>query len=340
MKKRIIAVALCLIMAASGMIYADGPTFKGIQAPENLAVEVKNDVDGYPYFTLKMNVPASVKTLYEDGAEYGADLFYEVECKVGSGSWESAGAVQFLVGPVIDMNPQDMGINGEIDIKANVYQFRVRFGYYPVAGEDEYGNRIAADPVYSPYSNVASTAISAYQRNYGGASSWAVAELDKADEYGFITDKIKDNMSQPITREELCEVIMKLYEKIVGEASYSNTSAFTDTRNPQIYKAYELGIVNGIGNGKFAPNDLTNREQVAAMMLRAVKTINPNADFSTAGAEKFSDEKQISSWALESVKFMNKNGFIKGSNGFVNPKGTTTREQTVLIVVRTYEKYK
>jgi hypothetical protein len=58
------------------------------------------------------------------------------------------------------------------------------------------------------------------------------------------------------------------------------------------------------------------------------------------GAEKFSDENLISSYALESVKFMSKHGLIKGSNGYVNPKGTTTREQAVLIVYRTYEMYK
>jgi len=36
---------------------------------------------------------------------------------------------------------------------------------------------------------------------------------------------------------------------------------------------------------------------------------------------------------------MSKNGLIKGSNGYMDPKGTTTREQAVLIVLRTYEKY-
>lgn len=119
----------------------------------------------------------------------------------------------------------------------------------------------------------------------------------------------------------------------------SNVNAFSDTDNPEINKAYELGIVDGVGNGKFAPNNLTNREQVATMLHRAVRVINPKADFSTEGAEQFKDEKLISSWALESVKFMNKNDLMRGDNGFVDPKGTTTREQAVLLVLRTYEKY-
>ena len=44
------------------------------------------------------------------------------------------------------------------------------------------------------------------------------------------------------------------------------------------------------------------------MMHRAVKVLKPDVDFSIAGAEKFADENIISSWALESVKFMNKMG--------------------------------
>jgi len=333
--KRFLITALCLIIFISSLTYA-AAAVETVEAPKNLTVEVKTEASGYPYFRLNMQIPASVQALHERAYETNSDLFFEVEYKVGSGSWEMAGAAHITTGPTIDMDPVDMGLNGEIDIKANVYHFRVRFVYYSVAGFDEYGNALAAEPVYSAYSNIASTAIEAYK----SASDWAIPELNKAAEYGFITDKIKDKMNAPITREELCEVIMKMYEKIIGEAKYSDLSAFSDTTNPEIYKAYELGIVNGIGNGKFAPKDLTNREQVATMMYRAVKAINPNADFSTAGAEKFLDESEISSWALEAVKFMNKNGLIKGSDGYMDPKGTTTREQAVLIIVRTYEKYK
>lgn len=339
MMRRIIATALCLIMVITFMAYAEPDTIKTIEAPQNLTVEVKKQADGYPYFQLNMQVPASVKALGEAAPETGSDLFYEAEFRVGNGEWEMAGGSHFTTGPVIDMNPVDMGLDADIDIKANVYQFRVRFGYYTIVGTDGDGNGLAGEPVHSAYSNIASTAIAAYQKSYEGASSWATTELDKAAEYGFITEKISGKMNAPITREELCEVIMKMYEKIIGEASYSDLSTFSDTQNPEIYKAYGLGITNGVGNSKYAPKDLTNREQVASMMYRAVKAINSAADFSTAGAEKFSDEKLISSWALESVKFMSKNGLMKGSNGYVNPKGTTTREQAVLIILRTYEKY-
>jgi hypothetical protein len=47
----------------------------------------------------------------------------------------------------------------------------------------------------------------------------------------------------------------------------------------------------------------------------------------------------ISSWALESVLFRSKNGLMTNINGNFVPQGTTTREQAVVIAVRTIERY-
>lgn len=337
MVKRVITAALCImmVMAIMGTVCVWAETVEEIEAPKNLTVQLKEYEDGYPYFQLNMELPDSVVKLGETVWENDGELFFGVESKIGNSEWRDLGDTLFNVGQVFDIDPEDMGIGTNIDIKANVYEFRVRLVYY-LTETNEDGNRVNVGTVYSPYSNVASIGIKAY---YKEASQWAVQELDRAAEYGFITEKIREKMNGPITREELCEVIMKLYEKMIGEATYQDMSAFTDTKNPEIFKAYELGIVSGVGNGKFAPTQLTNREQVAVMMHNAVKKIKPDADFNIDGVGNFKDEKLISSWALQSVKFMNKNGLIIGSNGNVDPKGTTTREQAVLIVVRTYEKY-
>ncbi|MDD3705699.1 MAG: S-layer homology domain-containing protein [Clostridiaceae bacterium] len=177
---------------------------------------------------------------------------------------------------------------------------------------------------------------------FKGASSWAVPELEKAAGYGFITDRIKDNMSAPITREEFAEVAVKLYEKYTGkQAVTGDMSVFADTTNPEIFKAYNLKIVNGTDMAKklFSPKDSSNRQQVAVMLFRTVNTMYPNADFGTSGVGRFADEKDIASWAVEAVRFMNKNGFLKGSDNKIDPNGICTREMAVLIATRVYEKY-
>lgn len=178
--------------------------------------------------------------------------------------------------------------------------------------------------------------------SYKGASLWAVPELDKAAGYGLITDKIKDNMNESITREEFAELAVRLYEKYTGKsAAYSDMSAFVDTRNPEIFKAHSLKIVNGtdLQRKLFSPGQFTNREQIAAMMFRTIQAIKPDANFSAGETGIFIDENDVSDWALESVKFMIKNGFLRGADGKIKPKDPCTREMAVLIATRVYEYY-
>ena len=106
-------------------------------------------------------------------------------------------------------------------------------------------------------------------------------------------------MSEPITREEFAELAVLLYEKTTGKAAQPESpNPFTDTSNPEVLKAYKLGIVTVVGNSKIDPKALTNREQVATMLSRVIRVMVPDADFSTEGAPSFSDELHISSWAL------------------------------------------
>ena len=342
MFKKVVPAIICLALFLTNTLFTMAE-HQNIPAPENLTAEILNYSDGTPYFKITFDTPSSLKALAGKEYEYneaGGNYFIELEFKIGDGSWYSGGSgFSYEAWQNVNLGPEDVGVDGNIDIKANTYHIRARFICHTFSPNEE-GVRISGDTYYSPYSNVFSIGTDAYQK-YKNASIWAVEELDKAAEYGFITDKIKGKMNGPITREEFCEVVIKLYEKMMGKAAtFSNMDAFIDTKNPEIFKAYELGIVKGVGGNKFAPNELTNREQVAVMMHRSVKVLKPDADFSIAGSEKFSDENIISSWALESVKFMNKNGLIKGvGDGRVDPKGTTTREQAVIMVVRTYEKY-
>lgn len=298
-----------------------------LEAPPKLRAELLKDNNGVPYFQLNWDIPESVTKANQ---MKGVSAF--VDWKISDGKWASeSGLMVHSTGSQLDnkltVYPKDTGGFGEVNIEANLYSFRVFFKF-----DVSYGS------VVSPYSIPVSIGTPAYK--YKGASSWAVPELNKASEYGLITDRIMGNMADPITREEFCEVVVRLYETVSGtKATYSATDAFSDTTNPEIYKAYELKIVNGVGGGKFAPNELITREQIAAMMHRAAKAMRPNADFSTDGAAKYPDEKDISGWALESVLFMSKNGLMTNINGNFVPKGTTTREQAVVIAVRTVERY-
>lgn len=183
--------------------------------------------------------------------------------------------------------------------------------------------------------------LAAGASSYSGASSWAVPELDKAEAYGLIIDRVKNNVSANITREEFAEIAVRLYEKCMGKKASLGTAAFNDTTNVEILKAANMGLVNGVGGGRFAPGQLVTREQMAAILLRTLKVISPASDFSIAGAAKFTDDGSISSWAGDGVYYCAKKGIIKGVGGNkFSPKGNSTREAAIIVCARSYELYR
>jgi len=173
------------------------------------------------------------------------------------------------------------------------------------------------------------------------ASDWSVGELSKAEEYDLLTEKVQGNFKRKITREEFSELAVKLYEALVGEKAVAvNTNPFIDTQNPSIASAYGLGIVNGLGNGRFAPDYTATRQEVSVMLYRTLKAAKPEYDFSIGNVHTFTDEARISPWAHDSVKYLYDSGVITGTgNNRFNPEGTATREEAVILIKRVYEKY-
>lgn len=354
MKFKVFMFALILFLFIGsmplGVLAANSEPFT-LDAPQNLTVELKHDQNDWPYFAITMDAPQSVqainKNLSEDPQYYSglncSPIKIRFESKYGNYDWNQGPSLynitEMSVDDLIDGNTfayypyEEKDAQGGINIKAEVYNFRAYF--YSSWG---YVNSFIDKEVRSGYSGLVTQGNPAH---YRGASDWAKGGLDKAVGYGFITDKIKDNMSGSITREEFAEVAVKLYERYTGEkAMAASSSTFTDTSNVEILKAYQLSIVSGIGNNQFAPHELINREQMAAMLSRALKAIRPDADMSIAGAPTFTDEKEIAPYFTTNVQFMAKNGFIGGvgSNRFA-PKATSTREQAVIVAVRVYETY-
>lgn len=174
--------------------------------------------------------------------------------------------------------------------------------------------------------------------DFTGASSWALEELKKAVEYGLYTERIMNNYNQNITREEFCELVIKLYEKLKGTAAVpASPNTFIDTTNESILKAYGSGIVNGTGKDTFSPNNPITRQDICVMLYRAINGAVSNVDVSISGVPTFADENQIGTWAVKEVKFAYKNNIMKGSDSKIMPKDNTNREQALLLVKRVYE---
>lgn len=98
--------------------------------------------------------------------------------------------------------------------------------------------------------------------------------------------------------------------------------------------ANEKGIVQGYGDGKFAPNDFITREQIAVMLYRY-------AQFTKGLAEKeldplfYDDAAKVSDYAKEAMGWAVGQKLIQGRTAStINPKERATRAELATILMR------
>lgn len=173
-------------------------------------------------------------------------------------------------------------------------------------------------------------------------SDWAGKEIAAAQQAGIIpTLTGNPKFTATITREQFAELVVCMVEKVQGAALTVSSEIFTDSANSSVLKAYEAGIVSGVGNNKFDPTAQTNREQIFTMMARATSYLEIKKEKDITPLEpdisKFSDKGQVSSWAVEGMGLLAANGITKGtSDTTLSPKASCTVEQSIVLLYRLY----
>lgn len=294
--------------------------------PKLLGVVLKKNVDGKTYIDFGTDRINDNTQLLNNISN--SNVTTDVWLMIQGGSWIDVGKFKYLREDfTVDVSKYFTAPELTGDEK---YEVRIRYAFdyknYPAAAK--------TGTVYSPFSSIISNGIPIYK----GASAWAINDLNIAQGYGLITNRILGNISKKATREEFAEVMVKLYEKSKGETIILGTATFKDTTNTEILKAATVGLMNGVGKGNFAPKAYITREQMAVTILRVLKVLNPTDDYSIAGVKKFVDDKYIEKWAKEGVYFCSKVKIVNGvgRNKF-NPDGAATREMAVIVCKRAYE---
>jgi hypothetical protein len=121
----------------------------------------------------------------------------------------------------------------------------------------------------------------------------------------------------------------------------SVTSHFTDVpvSNPYytaINAAYQLGVAQGIGDGRFAPDALITRQDAMTLLYRAFVQLGLDMTVgSAADLLSFGDRATVDSWAVDGVASMVKSGIIGGDqNGNLSPQNNLARGDVSVILHR------
>ncbi len=139
----------------------------------------------------------------------------------------------------------------------------------------------------------------------------------------------------PMTRAMLVTVLYRLENEpgVSGKALFSDVPADT-WYTEAVEWAANNGIVNGVGNDQYAPNDNVTREQIVTMLFRYARYIG--LDVNGLGSfDGFRDDDQISSWAKSAMAWAVKVGLFQGDDqGYLNPKADATRAEVSTLMER------
>lgn len=143
------------------------------------------------------------------------------------------------------------------------------------------------------------------------------------------------------TRAQLVQILYR----IEGNPDVTGAkNPFTDVLNDNWYTdaivwAASNGIVKGVTETAFAPDDPITREQIAVILYRYTGATAPE----TNGLSAFPDEKNTSDWAKDALNWAIANELINGvghSDGgsYLEPLSNATRAQIATILTRYLER--
>ena len=189
-------------------------------------------------------------------------------------------------------------------------------------------------------------------------SPWAADEIARAREAGLVYGSldIYTRSREPVNRADFCSMAMQYIAVSEGQENFWHmveqykaprdengrvVQAFTDCGNlwpmeRDATLAHVVGLVEGVGEGRFAPERQITRQEAAVMLARAYTALG---GVLPEGEADFADMDQVADWARAGVAAVEALGVMQGvgKNTFA-PLETYSVEQCVVTFLRLYEK--
>ncbi|MBR4661525.1 MAG: S-layer homology domain-containing protein [Clostridia bacterium] len=168
------------------------------------------------------------------------------------------------------------------------------------------------------------------------AGRWSEGSIEYASENGYMQG-VGGGRFDPEGSMTRAMVVTVLW-RIDGRPA-AGKSTFSDVPDGEWYSepvawAESTGVVTGVGGGRFDPDGVITREQLATILYRYCGF--KKLDVSEKGdVSAFTDKDKIDAWATDAVRWAVGIGLIRGVTAkTVDPLGSATREQVAAILER------
>ncbi len=114
------------------------------------------------------------------------------------------------------------------------------------------------------------------------SGQWFYGYIESVAAHGVATG-VNFNPNEPIIRKDMAVMLVKAlgYGTLAEQVAKTESLPFSDidTDAGYIIIAHDIGMIGGIGGGKFAPNNTSKREEAAAMLTRVYSKMNTSLDW-------------------------------------------------------------
>ncbi|HHW43725.1 MAG TPA: DUF4430 domain-containing protein [Desulfotomaculum sp.] len=200
---------------------------------------------------------------------------------------------------------------------------------------------------FSKYALMETTASPAVKTFADIAGHWAQKEIEFMATKGYVAG-VGDNKFAPeaiVTRAEFAAILARISGLALDP---DGAKRFNDVPRNAWYcgtvgAAAKAGLVRGVGERSFAPNESITREQMAAMMVRLMAQKGQDMGIDEADAARilagFEDAASISPWARNPVALAVRERIMGGRvlARFV-PAGNATRAEATVVLYRVWQK--
>ncbi|MNM91403.1 Endo-1,4-beta-xylanase A precursor [compost metagenome] len=170
------------------------------------------------------------------------------------------------------------------------------------------------------------------------SASWAKTQIQSMASKLLINGTSAETFSPKanVTRAEFASILARS----LGLTPQAKTTAvFTDVPSGAWYAAdvaaaYEAGLIQGTGNGKFDPNAPLTREQLSVILSKAISLLNIST--SNPSHTTYGDTTKVSGYAKDSVQTVTEAGLMQGeiANGisYFRPGAITSRDMAAATI--------
>lgn len=171
--------------------------------------------------------------------------------------------------------------------------------------------------------------------------SWAKEPVEVLASKGIVKGIDEKNFApqKQITRADFLLLLVRALELSSPVKDNFNDVKPSDYYYEAVGVAKALGIVNGVGNGKFNPKGLITRQDMIVMADRALRVAEYRYSNGSRDIGSFKDATKVSNYAKESIQRFVSEGFVQGSNGSLKPQDYASRAEVAVIIYRLVNSY-